>query len=226
LLEDVEGTEFEFPLERVSNEIHGATDGRLELLLDAKTLVIDETQEIIGYFRKRLKESYGKSLFHFIFISHLIEKRLTGFEETKLQSFFKPLTFPKARLIIPTIFPPQIQSLSINPEVREILKKDEHSRIIIDNVLLEIQEIPELKDENYYINVSLEQDIEVPDWKEIVVSVQVEGRDYDDKMRLWEAIEERVRTKIEHIRDKYPAKERKIIDRINENLAIEIEETF
>lgn len=112
----------------------------------------------------------------------------------------------------------------LQPEVGEMLEKNGHLRIIIGNVLLQIQEIPELKDENYYIDVSLEQDIEVPGWKEVLISVQVGGRDYDDKMRLWETIEERVRTTIERIRDKCPPDERKMIDRINENLAIEIEE--
>jgi len=232
LIEDVEKTEFEFPLESVSKEIHAATDGRLELLLDAETRVIDEPQEIIGYFRKRLKESYGESLFHFILISRLIEKRLIEFEEIKeilKTPLFKPITFPRAHLIIPTIFPhPQIQSFSINPEVKEILEKDELSRLVIDNVLLEIQQTPELTYENYYINVSLEQDIEVPEWKEILVSVQVEERDFIEKMKLWETIEQKIRTKIEEIRGQCSTNEQKRkIDELNQDLAIEvIESTF
>jgi hypothetical protein len=106
-----------------------------------------------------------------------------------------------------------------------MLESDDILKTILDSLLQDIQEILESRDESYHISVSLEQDIEVPRWREILISVQVRERNYDEKMKLWENIEEMVRKKIESIRDERPKKERKIIDDINENLAIEIEET-
>jgi len=119
------------------------------------------------------------------------------------------------------------QTSSIETEVKEMLETDEYLKTILDNVLLKIQETLELGDETYYINVSLEQDIAIPDWKDILVLVKVKKRNHNAKMRLWETIEERVREIIEQIRDKYPAAEEgEIIDRFNENLAIIIQEVF
>jgi uncharacterized protein YajQ (UPF0234 family) len=120
---------------------------------------------------------------------------------------------------------PQVRIFSTSPEVKEMLESDDISRTIFDSILLEIQEALESSGENYRINVSLEQDLEVPEWREILISVQVKERNYDEKMKLWESIEEIVRKRIDRIRDEYPKRERKIIDGINENLAIEIEET-
>ncbi|MGQ9723592.1 MAG: hypothetical protein ACUVXA_20015 [Candidatus Jordarchaeum sp.] len=212
-VEDELITKFESPLEAFSR-VHGTSDRRLELFLNAETSAIYESKDVIRYFSTR------SSIIRCVFKEL---ENLFKCVEVKPR-LFEPIISTNYFLSAKTIFSPERRTFSINPEVREILEKDELSRTILDNVLLEIQEILELRDEDYTINISLVQDIEVPEWKEILFSVQVENRNYDDKMRLWEEIEEGVRTKIEQIREKYPEDEWKIIDKINENLAIEVVE--
>jgi len=113
---------------------------------------------------------------------------------------------------------------NIIPEVQKVLEKNEHSKIVLDNVLAEIQETLNQRNENHIIKVTLEQDAEAPRWKEIVITVQVRERDHNSKISLWEEIEEKVGAKIEQIRNKYSPKEWKIIDKITQNLSIKLEE--
>lgn len=203
------------PSEENASSIRSTTQHIIELLLDVKTGYKPEPAEI---FQSQLYYSILHSI-----LKHCHEKL-----SIEAISHFRPFViFPEARSLVQTLLPPlQIRTLSISLEVGEILDKNEYLKIVLDNALLEIQKILNLKDENYIINVSLEQDIEVPEWKEIVVSIQVRERDYNEKMNLWEEIEEKVRTKIEQIQNRYPPKERKIIDKIYQNLSIEIEENY
>lgn len=209
-------------LERV-DWIHGATDGKVELVLDAETFTMAEQQETIEHYRKLMKEAYGESLFH-LFTSYLVKERLSEFEKILKSRFFETIQFSEVYPIIPTVLlGPQIKAFSISPEVREMMETNELHRTILDSVLLEIQETLELRDENYYINVSFEQDIEVPEWKEILISVKVEDMDFIEKMNLWETMEQQVRTEIEDIRNHCISdNQKRIIDEINQGLAIEV----
>ena len=113
----------------------------------------------------------------------------------------------------------------ITPEVRDKMKGNEHLQEVIDSVLVEISNLPELSIGNCLISVSLERDIELSDWEEILVSVQVEERSFVEKMKLWEAIEQKVRGKIEDIRGQCDTdEEKRVIDEINQDLAIEVVE--
>lgn len=206
----------ELELSEENTRIRSTTEYITELLLDVKTSSKTEPAET-------LQSPLLYSILYSILKRYHEKLSLSSIEA--IPRFRRFVILPEVRLLVQTLFsPPQIRTLSISPEVQEILEKDEYSKIVLDNVLLEIQETLDLRDENYTVNVSLEQDIEVPEWREIVVAIQVRERDYNEKMNLWEEIEEKVRAKIEQIQSRYPPKEQKIIDKIYQNLSIEIEE--
>ena len=215
-------------LEKNLDFIGGVTNGKVELLLNVETHVVAET-DIIRYFRKLFEESYGGLSPYFICYRYARSpESAISFEEI-WKSYFKPLAFPKAHLIIPTKFLSHImQRLSITPEVIEKMEEDKHLRMVINNALNEVKGLLDLSNENYLIRASFEQDIEVPDWEEILVSVQIEERDFGEKMKLWEAIEEKVRSRIEDVRRQCVTDEQKrMIDEINQGLSVEvIDRTF
>jgi hypothetical protein len=116
------------------------------------------------------------------------------------------------------------ENIVIHPEVRAHMKNDEHLQKVIDISVSESANV--LKDEdNYLLEIFEESDIEVPRWTESIVRIRIE-RGSLDKMKIWEKLEERVRSKIEEIRKQLPPKKRKKIDAINERLSIRVEEAF
>jgi len=72
---------------------------------------------------------------------------------------------------------------------------------------------------NYQIKVKIAEDLEIPEWKETLISIKVPKRSPKDLIRLWKIVEERVRKKIESIKKENEEE----INKINENLVIVIE---
>jgi hypothetical protein len=112
--------------------------------------------------------------------------------------------------------------VEVSPEIREI---SELNALFNDVLTISLSEISFLLDKeedklNYQINVKIEEDSEIPEWKETLISIKVQKRNPEDLIRLWGIVEERVRKKIESIK----VKNEEEINKINENLAIVIEE--
>lgn len=95
----------------------------------------------------------------------------------------------------------------MSTEIIEMTKKDK----LVDKSLREIlTSINYTLKDNYKINVQIEQDIEIPDWKEILIIIKLSDIDRKQKIRLWKIIEERAR---KHIKND-----------INKNIIIILEE--
>lgn len=204
--------QIELSLERAPWEIRGGTDGKLELFPKAETYISDEMQNVYRYWNtiETSAKAQQPNLIKMLDFERLI-KMFTIFLYQAILRSWQP-------------FPP-LQTISISPEVKINLERDKFSRIIIDASVIEIIRLLE-QERNYLINVFCETDVEVPTWTEIVISVHVEKRPYEEKMRLWELLEEKVRTRIEEIRKQVSKAERKLVDKTNENLAIRLEDIF
>lgn len=111
--------------------------------------------------------------------------------------------------------------IEIDSEIKELSQ----SNVLFNDVLTTaLSEISFLLDKgmdklNYQIKVKIEEDFEIPEWKETLISIKVPERNPKDLIRLWKLIEERVRKKIESIKKENEEE----ITKINENIVIVIE---
>lgn len=233
--DETEKEEVHFPSRKNMESIDSLTDGKMELFLDAETYVMDEKEKIMEQVLRNyefLKAFYGHMFWKAFYDSSLYieHSRLTRFGDRfkpDFQTYFKSDFKTDFATFTESLFP-QIRFFSITSEVRDKMRENEYLRMIIDKALIEIRDLPQLSSENYLVHASLERDIEVPDWEEIVVSIRIEERNFDEKMKLWEIIEQKIRSRIEVIRSQCVNDEqRQIIDEINQDLSVEIiESTF
>jgi hypothetical protein len=115
------------------------------------------------------------------------------------------------------------QGVVIHPEVRVHMENDEYLRKIIDVSVIELSNALEDED-SYLLEVFEENDAEVPRWIENIIRVRIGNVKFENKIELWENLEERVRSKIEEIRKQLPPNKRRKIDALNESLSIRLEE--
>lgn len=104
----------------------------------------------------------------------------------------------------------------ISPEIKELSE----SNVLFHKVLtVALSEINLLLDkENYKIKIRIKEDIEFPQWKEIVIDIFIK-LNYDSLIEFWTMIEEKVRNKIISIK----AENKEDLENINKNIAIFIE---
>lgn len=110
----------------------------------------------------------------------------------------------------------------ISPEITEL---SESNALFNDVLIVALSEISFLLDKemdklNYQIKVKIEEDLEIPDWKETLISIKIPKRNPKDLIRLWKVVEKRVREKIESIKEENEEE----INKINDNLVIVIDE--
>lgn len=110
----------------------------------------------------------------------------------------------------------------ISLEIKELSESNALFNDVLTTALSEISFLldKEMDKLNYQIKVKIEEDLEIPEWKETLISIKVPKRNPEDLIRLWKLVEERVRKKIESIKNENEEE----INKINENLAIFIEE--
>lgn len=211
------------------------TDGKPELLSRGETIAFDEIEEAYKSWGKIVDASIDVPVDRSWLPN--IDELITAFNVNLHLAMTESLWYPfltgavsvslyRATLesLLRTFLTP-IQRISKSSEIEEIIQRDKHLRTMLDISVTQIIHLLQ-QEENYLIHVFYEQDIEVPKWKEVVISVRITERSYDDKMRLWELIEGKVRTKIEEIRTQLPKKERRRIDRLNEKLSIRVKESI
>jgi hypothetical protein len=110
----------------------------------------------------------------------------------------------------------------ISPEIKELSESNALFNDVLTTALSEISLLldKEMYKLNYQIKVKIEEDLEIPEWKETLISIKVPKRNPEDLVRLWKVVEERIRKKIESVKKENEEE----INKINENLAIFIEE--
>lgn len=115
------------------------------------------------------------------------------------------------------------QGIVIHPEIRVHMENNEYLRKIIDVSIIELSNVLEDED-SYLLEVFEENDAEVPRWIENIIRVRIGNINFENKIMLWENLEERVRSRIEEIRRQLPPNKRRKIDALNESLSIRLEE--
>jgi len=106
----------------------------------------------------------------------------------------------------------------IGSEIRE-MSEDMYFNKILRHSLAEINFLLEKENLNYQINVTIEEDIEIPEWKEILFLIKISKIKHEELIRLWKNIGENVRKKIELIEI-----ENESIKKQCENISIILEE--
>src|SRR3990170_5537118 len=109
----------------------------------------------------------------------------------------------------------------VSPEITELSQSNALFNDVLITALSEISFLldREMDKLNYQIKVKIAEDLEIPEWKETLISIKVPKRSPKDLIRLWKIVEERVRKKIESIKKENEEE----INKINENLVIVIE---
>ena len=82
----------------------------------------------------------------------------------------------------------------------QTMAKDQYFNKILMSAFSEIGSFLDKNDFTYQINVEVEDDIEIPEWNEIVLSIKVPKTSSDNFYKLWETIEGNVRKKIDSIK--------------------------
>ncbi len=110
----------------------------------------------------------------------------------------------------------------ISPEIKKLSESNALFNDVLTTALSEISFLldKEIDKLTYQIQVKIEEDLEIPEWKETLILIKIPKRSPEDFIRLWKVVEERVRKKIESIKKENEEE----INKINENLAIFIEE--
>lgn len=113
-------------------------------------------------------------------------------------------------------------------EDMEVLRKkntDENFGKIIDEIKSSIEKLPELHDEYYHTEIVLRRDIELPGWEQTIIKFKIENKSFDEKMKLWDEIDGRLREVIKTFRDEAIKKgvDPVEIDKINRNLFVDVE---
>lgn len=121
--------------------------------------------------------------------------------------------------IVPTV---ANNFIEVSPEIKEISELDALFNGVLTTALSEISFLldKEMDKLNYQIKVKIEEDLEIPDWKETLISIKIPKRNPKDLIRLWKVVEKRVREKIESIKEENEEE----INKINDNLVIVIDE--
>ncbi len=88
----------------------------------------------------------------------------------------------------------------VSSEIRELSEKDVHFNKILANTLTEVDFILDKDGINYRIRVEIEEDIEIPEWKEFLILIQISITNHKELVQLWRKISENVRNKIESIK--------------------------
>lgn len=115
------------------------------------------------------------------------------------------------------------ESIFIHPEIKTQMASDPYWQRIIDTSVTEAS-VTLRNQEVFVIDVFEENDIDLPCWNEYVLRVRIAKGNFEDKMKLWETLEENIRSKIQEIRNRLKPSERKKIDAINERLSIRVDE--
>lgn len=121
--------------------------------------------------------------------------------------------------IVPTV---ANNFIEVSPEIKEISELDALFNDVLTTALSEISFLLDKETDklNYQIKVKIEEDLEIPDWKETLISIKIPKRNPKDLIRLWKVVEKRVREKIELIKEENEEE----INKINDNLVIVIDE--
>ena len=76
----------------------------------------------------------------------------------------------------------------LDDTLKEKIKQDENLGIILTNSILGISMYLDGYGKAYKIRAQLWRDIELPDWEENVITVEIEYKTHEEKMRIWKEL--------------------------------------
>lgn len=110
--------------------------------------------------------------------------------------------------------------------VESFLIRDRLFADVVNQVLNEINNLPALSGLKYWVRIFISKDMEIPDWEEVVISVGIKNKSFDETMEIWEEIEKKVEKVINRIKATIPSRkiyeDKSLITKIDEKLAIEV----
>lgn len=106
----------------------------------------------------------------------------------------------------------------ISPEVKEMAKNKEFNQVFT-SALYEINCFLDRNNIAYTINAKVEEDIEFPEWKDVVVSVKIQQNNPERVFQIWETIEENIENRMSKLKDETGAIKEKY-----EKLVVVVEE--
>lgn len=97
-----------------------------------------------------------------------------------------------------------LYNVKMSPEIRAITNKNFHKFLneILSEIIFHLTKFK--KKDNIEINVELSRDLEVPEWREFVITVRLlsmYSMDEEEFFSLWKEIDGRVRDRISSIKD-------------------------
>ncbi|AKB36523.1 hypothetical protein MSSAC_1933 [Methanosarcina siciliae C2J] len=97
-----------------------------------------------------------------------------------------------------------LYNIKMSPEIRAITNKNFHKFLneILSEIIFQLTKFE--KKDNIEINVELSRDLEVPEWREFVITVRLlsmYSMDEEEFFSLWKEIDGRVRDRISSIKD-------------------------
>jgi hypothetical protein len=114
----------------------------------------------------------------------------------------------------------------LSGDIKSLLIRDELFTEVVSQVLYEIKNLPALSGLKPWIRIFISKDMEIPDWEEVVVSVGVKNKGFDETMEIWEEIEKKVEEVINKIKATIPSREtyedKSHITEIDEKLSVEV----
>lgn len=132
---------------------------------------------------------------------------------------------PDTDMIFIDISPTFKEKITESPEILRKKNTQEHFGRIIDGISNEIGRVPELRHEDYQVDIFVRHDIELPQWEQTIVQFKIRNKNFDEKMETWDSIDLYIRKVIADLKKNAikegvnPAE----IDEINRNLFIDVE---
>lgn len=118
---------------------------------------------------------------------------------------------------------PEIHGFCDKEVVEKILQEDnEYLSVILHESMQNIISYLNKKGKKFHLGVYLSTEPEVPQWQGFTIIVNVDYKDFDEKMSLWKDIENKIAKIFDRFKTEYPESLRKI-ERANEIIATTVQ---
>jgi hypothetical protein len=133
--------------------------------------------------------------------------------------------------VSPYIKPAKEKKEKGNEVTKFIIANEIQNRIVSDSLFKDVFRVIEIAIKDFITTCPFEmdftayfrEDIEIPEWKKVVLSVNAFDLEYEQKMSLWDTIDSYVRNAIHELMETMEPSERKKIEDINKKLFIRME---
>ena len=134
-------------------------------------------------------------------------------------TIYRCLEWEKSRRLVT----PEMYQFCDKEVVEKILQEDnEYLSMILHESLRNVISYLNKKGKKFHLGVYLSKEPEVPQWQGFTILVNVDYKDFDEKMSLWKDIENKIAKIFDRFKTEYPESLRKI-ERANEIIATTVQ---